>query len=86
MIEEVKKLRKSGVSWRRLEEFGLEYRWIARFLQNKISRQEMLERLQKDIEHFAKRQLVWFKRDKRIRWIKDKKETKKLVSNFLTRT
>lgn len=80
MIEEVKRLKKSGVSWRRLEEFGLEYRWIAYYLQNKISYQEMIENLQKKIEQYAKRQMTWFKRDKRIHWIKNEKEALKLVN------
>ena len=82
MIAEVKKLRESGVSWRRLEEFGLEYRWLARFLQKKINYQEMIERLQKDTEHFAKRQMTWFKRDKRINWIETQKEAEKLVTEL----
>jgi len=83
MIEEVKKLKESGLSWKRLEEFGLEYRWIARYLQGKIGYQEMIEKLQKDIEDFAKRQLTWFKRDKRIHWIKSFKEAKELVEEFI---
>lgn len=83
MIAEVKKLRKSGLSWKRLEELGLEYRWIARFLQKKIIYKEMVEKLEKDIEHFAKRQMTWFKRDKRINWVKNYKEAEKLVKNFL---
>ena len=83
MIEEIKKLHSDGVSWKRLEEFGLEYRWIALFLQNKISRDEMISRLQKDIEHFAKRQMTWFKRDVRIHWIKNYKEAEKLARKYL---
>lgn len=83
MIEEVKKLRKSGISFKRLEEFGLEYRQIARFLQKKISKNEMIKNLQKDIEHFAKRQMTWFKKDKRIIWIKNFKEAEKLTKDFL---
>jgi len=73
MIAEVKKLHNpsadGGVSWKRLEEFGLEYRYIAQFLQNKITREEMIERIQKESEHYAKRQMTWFKRDPRIHWI-----------------
>ncbi len=80
MINEVKKLRKNGVSWERLEEFGLEYRWIARYLQKKISYNEMVEKLQKDSEHFAKRQMTWFKKDKRIQWIRNYREAEKLVN------
>ena len=83
MIAEVKRLKKSGVSWKRLEDFGLEYRWITKFLQKKISFLEMKEELQKDIEHFAKRQMNWFKRDQKIRWVKNYKEAEKLVKKFL---
>jgi tRNA dimethylallyltransferase len=83
MIEEVKRLKKSGLSWKRLEEFGLEYRFIAYYLQGKMKYNEMVERLQKAIENYAKRQMTWFKRDKRILWIKNYKEAEKLVKDFL---
>jgi len=83
MVAEVKKLRKSGLSWSRLEEFGLEYRFIAQYLQKKINYQEMVEKIQKESEHFAKRQMTWFKRDKRIRWIKNYSEAENLLKKFL---
>ncbi|MDI6591812.1 MAG: tRNA (adenosine(37)-N6)-dimethylallyltransferase MiaA, partial [Patescibacteria group bacterium] len=83
MIAEVKKLRKSGLSWKRLEEFGLEYRFIAQYLQGKIKYNEMLEKIQKESEHFAKRQMTWFKKDKRIIWLKERKEAEDLVKEFL---
>jgi len=83
MLAEVKRLKKSGLSWKRLEEFGLEYRWLAHHLQNKISYQEMIQKLQKDIEHYAKRQMTWFKRDKRIHWVRSQKEAEKLARDFV---
>jgi len=83
MVAEVKKLHASGVSWKRLEEFGLEYRYIAYFLQNKMGKEEMIEKLQKEIEHYAKRQMTWFKRDKRIHWIKNEKQAQNLIKKFL---
>jgi tRNA dimethylallyltransferase len=83
MVQEVKNLKKSGLSWKRLEEFGLEYRWLSRYIQKKISFKEATERLQKDIEKFAKRQMTWFKRDERIVWVKDKKEAEKEIKKFL---
>ncbi|HRY52503.1 MAG TPA: tRNA (adenosine(37)-N6)-dimethylallyltransferase MiaA [Candidatus Portnoybacteria bacterium] len=86
MLTEVKKLRKQGLSWQRLDSFGLEYRWLARFLQNKISYTEMVERLQKDIEHFAKRQMAWFGKDSRIHWIKNPAQARKITSDFLTKS
>ena len=70
MISEVKKLRESGLSWKRLEELGLEYRYTAWYLQKKMSKEEMLKALKNEIYHFAKRQTQWFKRDKEIRWRK----------------
>jgi len=83
MVAEVKKLKKSGLSWKRLEEFGLEYRYIAQYLQGKISYAEMIESIQKESEHYAKRQMTWFKRDKRIKWVKNQKEAEKLTNDFL---
>jgi len=82
MIEEVKKLKKI-LSWKRLEEFGLEYKFVALYLQKKLTYQEMIKKLQKEIENYAKRQMTWFKRDKRIHWIKSPKEAEKLVKEFL---
>jgi tRNA dimethylallyltransferase len=83
MVAEIKKLKASGLSWKKLDDFGLEYRWIARYLQGKISRQEMLDFLQKDIEHFAKRQMTWFKKDPNIHWAKNEKAAEKLIKAFL---
>lgn len=62
MMQEVKRLHDEGVSWKRLEGFGLEYRWCTRFLQEKISREEMETELLKDIKHYAKRQLTFLRR------------------------
>jgi tRNA dimethylallyltransferase len=85
MVNEVKKLHKSGLSFKRLEEFGLEYRFVAQYLQNKITNQEMIDKIQIESEHYAKRQMTWFKRDNRIIWIKNQKEAEKLVKNFITK-
>lgn len=37
MIEEVERLHDEGVNWDKLESFGLEYKYIAEFLQGKFS-------------------------------------------------
>lgn len=83
MLNEVRKLHESGVSWKRLEEFGLEYRFGAMFLQKKISYPDMKVVLQKEIEHYSKRQLTWFNKDKRIVWIRNFDESARLVKNFI---
>ena len=69
MIEEVENLHKNGVSWKRLEELGLEYRYIALYLQKKLTKPEMVTELQNKIYQYAKRQITWFKKDKNIVWI-----------------
>lgn len=74
MIEEVENLHTDGLSWERLKELGLEYRHVAEFLQNKISKEEMVETLTHKTNQFAKRQITWFKRDERIHWFKPDQE------------
>ena len=83
MIKEVKALRKKGVTWKRLDDFGLEYRWVAKYLKGEISQKEMLEELKKAIHHFAKRQLTWFKRNNKIKWVKNYTEAKDRIKKFL---
>lgn len=88
MIQEVRDLvNKKGISWQRLDKFGLEYRWVAYYLQDKISYQEMEDNLYRNIVSFAKKQLTWLRRWERqgrqIQWIKDRRQARRLVKNFL---
>ncbi|OGZ66191.1 MAG: tRNA (adenosine(37)-N6)-dimethylallyltransferase MiaA [Candidatus Staskawiczbacteria bacterium RIFCSPHIGHO2_02_FULL_43_16] len=74
---------KTGLSFKRLEELGLEYRFVAQYLQQKISYGEMIDAIQKESLQFTKRQMTWFKRDQRIHWVKNQTEAQKLIKNFL---
>ena len=69
MIKEVENLHKAGLSWKRMFALGLEYRYISLFLQKKISKEEMLETLNFQTWHYVKRQMTWFKRNKKICWL-----------------
>lgn len=80
MIDEVKNLYAGGVSYERLESFGLEYRHISRYLLGKTTEEEMIENLYRDTLKFAKRQKTWFKRNKDIHWFNSLRE-KDLVMN-----
>ncbi len=86
MLAEVERLRVSGLAWQRLENFGLEYRYLAQYRQGKLSRAEMVKQLESAIYHYAKRQLTWFRRDKRIIWINNKQKIFNLCRQFLTST
>jgi len=72
LLNEVKDLHKKGLSWKRMAEIGLEYKIVSLFLQNKISKSEMILRMQTETWQYAKRQITWFKRDKNIIWIPPK--------------
>ena len=85
MVAEAKRLHSGGLSWKRMEELGLEYRYLALYLQNKITKPEMIEKLKTEIWHYAKRQMTWFKRDKRTQWFKptDVSKINSCIKNFL---
>lgn len=74
MLKEMEHLHANGVSWKRMESFGLEYRWGARHLQGKISKADFRENLLRDINRYAKRQMTWFKRNRNIHWVENFKE------------
>jgi len=73
MIEEVQTLNSSGIPWERLDFFGLEYRFIARYLRGDLNRNDMFQKLNSAIHDFAKRQDTWFRRMERngivIHWL-----------------
>jgi tRNA dimethylallyltransferase len=85
MIKEVEQLHKRGLSWKRLYDLGIEYRFIAEYLQNKLTKENMLEKLQNEIWHFAKRQRTWFRRDANVKWFQPQqiKKIEKEVEKFL---
>ena len=65
MIAEVQSLFDSGVSWEKLDWFGLEYRFIANFLKGELSEPEMRERLLIKIRQFCKSQDIWLRKMER---------------------
>lgn len=73
MIEEVKNLHNQGVNWEKLDSFGLEYRYVSRYLQGKMDFDEMFRELNTRIHQFSKRQMTWFRRMERqgivINWV-----------------
>ena len=85
MKKEVKKLRKTHLSFKRMEGLGLEYRNLSLLEQNKISESEFIDKLFIEIWHFAKRQRTWFKRNKKIFWSIPPKysEIKSKVKGFI---
>ncbi len=73
MIEEAERLVREGVSFETLEYYGLEYRFLARFINGELNRNDMFQKLNSAIHDFAKRQETWFRRMERngiiIHWL-----------------
>lgn len=73
MVEEVRNLVISGISYEKLENFGLEYRYLSLYLKGELSYDEMFTKLNSSIHRFAKRQMTWFRKMERegvkIHWI-----------------
>ena len=73
MIEEVQSLHDSGITWERLDYYGLEYRYVGAFLRGDCNRNDMFQRLNSAIHDFAKRQGNWFRKMDRhgiaIHWV-----------------
>jgi len=62
MVDEVERLHAAGTTWEKFEFYGLEYRYVARYLKGELSRNDMFQKLNSAIHDFAKKQENWFKR------------------------
>ena len=73
LVEEVENLHAAGVSWQTLDYYGLEYRFVAQYLQGQLNRNDLFQKLNSAIHQFAKRQETWFRRMERqgiaIHWL-----------------
>jgi tRNA dimethylallyltransferase len=75
MIDEVIELVESGISYEKLNFFGLEYKYIGQYLQGKLNYNDMFQKLNSAIHDFAKRQMTWFRKMEKegavINWIEE---------------
>lgn len=89
LLQEVCSLLEQGITHERLDALGLEYRFASRLLRGEFpSEAEMVQRLKYASHDFTRRQLSWFRRDKRILWLDGGNtllpQAIPLVQNFLT--
>jgi len=84
LIEETRKLIDSGIDERKIREFGFEYSDTLGFIHGEISsKSKLLEKIEKDTLKYAKRQMTWFKKDRRIHWVKNQSEALDLAKRFV---
>ena len=67
LIDEIKNLLNQKVSPLWLDNLGLEYRWLTRYLLGKVTKEEAIIRLKGDIHNFIRRQKTWFKKFPKIK-------------------
>jgi tRNA dimethylallyltransferase len=73
MVEEVQGLMQRGVNSSMLTYYGLEYKYITKYLLGELNYDQMFSLLNTAIHQFAKRQMTWFRRMERngikIHWL-----------------
>jgi len=83
LIAEIRNLHTHGVSWPRLDDLGLECRYVSYYLRGLINQDAMIEKIEVESWHYAKRQMTWFKRDKNIIWVDTTAAAERLARDFL---
>ena len=82
LIKEVNNLiKKYEIKLQSFDAIG--YREIIEYINKKIPINDVINLIKKNTRSYAKRQMTWFKKDKRINWIRNEKETEKLIKKFL---
>jgi tRNA dimethylallyltransferase len=83
LLNEVKKLVKSGYKWNLPAMSGIGYRQIGMYLRGEITLEEAINLIKRDSRRYAKRQMTWFRRDKRIKWMNNYDQARKWIKEFL---
>ena len=73
LVEEIKGLLASGIPAETLIGYGLEYKFVTRYVLGEITQEELFMQLSTAIHQFAKRQMTWFRGMERsgtaIHWV-----------------
>lgn len=84
LVNEVKNLLSAKQQPSKTAMQALGYKEIVAYLKGEISLDDAVIKIKTETKHFAKRQLTWFKRDRRIKWYNVTKESniKELASKI----
>ncbi|MCC7522257.1 tRNA (adenosine(37)-N6)-dimethylallyltransferase MiaA [Candidatus Uhrbacteria bacterium] len=82
-LDEIRSIRESGVDWDAPAMTSLGYRELGTYIRGECTLDEAIKKTKDATWQYAKRQLTWFKRDKRIHWVKDEDEAEQLVKKWL---
>lgn len=82
-IEEIKRLRASGISWDAPAMTSIGYRELGCYVRGEIALETVIESVKRATRQYAKRQMTWFKRDKRIHWVNSEEEAEAAVRKWM---
>ena len=82
LIEEVKNL------YNKYEKFptamqGLGYKEVVEYLENKCTKEEMIEKIKRETRRYAKRQLTWFRKNKNTIWLNGEEDIQNNIKIIL---
>jgi tRNA dimethylallyltransferase len=84
MVDEIRGLLSEGIKPEDLIYYGLEYKFITKYVIGELTYDEMVRGLEIAIHQFAKRQMTWFRgmerRGFKINWIKDEQALYNILS------
>lgn len=83
LAAETKKLVRAKFDFNSNPLTALYYKFAKDWLENKITKTELTEKLIRADRQYAKRQMTWFKKDRNIHWVRNYSEAKRLVKKFL---
>ena len=68
LIEEVKEILKKYKNFPTAMQ-GLGYKEVVEYIENKLTKQEMIDKIKQETRRYAKRQLTWFRKNKQTIWL-----------------
>jgi len=83
LLDEVSALLKQKYGWQLPSMSGIGYKQFKPYVNGECTLEKSIEDLKRDTRRFARRQLTWFKKDKRIKWCKNYEEVEGEVGEFL---
>ncbi len=78
LIEEVKKVYKKYRKFPTAMQ-GLGYKEVVEYLNNNLTKEEMIDKIKQETRRYAKRQMTWFRKNKQTIWL----DTENTIQNNL---
>ena len=85
LIEEVEKIYKKYSKFPTAMQ-GLGYKEVVEYLNNNLTKEEMIEKIKQETRRYAKRQMTWFRKNKQTIWLnaEDKQNNINIISEGIS--